>query len=265
MDFTKKYIKYKFKYLQLKKSRLFQGGHYLEIPENFTNDKSFQQTGYFHPHERIIEYSNDALQKIFTTEYFVPSYITYLNKNITDENTKLTLDILMHDNRFVKLGICYMRVKGILQLISWYPNFINLFKDRIKEFKISQKFINIPFDRECIKDVLDDNFDLNMEYFIITVQLLLIHIINYVSHNFKMPDWLDNDIIIHNFVNLTLNYVDAYQTINPLNMIMLIIDLENVKFTPVLIFNLCTSICASKKIFEISNNLMTHDIPIIKL
>jgi len=105
MDFKKKYIKYKYKYLELKKLEQL-GGEITEIPDNFYHVMSVTKAVIgilYHIHEN--DYSRDKqlnnfIKKDYSTNKIINKIITIgdaLNMNSGLQNNKWNFDDFMHN------------------------------------------------------------------------------------------------------------------------------------------------------------------------
>jgi len=139
---------------------------------------------------------------------------------------KKVFQILINDDRFIKLVICYMRLKSIIMMIeeenpNFLKDFINAYEKRKNLLsKTVNPLLKEKFNDEHIKKITDIINDLGthsstlFESVKLNVQLLIIHIVNYVTKYEKFPPWLDADPIINNFSNLIIKYIDVYQTLD---------------------------------------------------
>jgi hypothetical protein len=242
-----KYLKYKTKYLCLKYQQ--SGGHYFDVPIDFESDKTWQNTGYYHPHKEGIITPNSVFEEKFKTEYFVPDYISYLNKNLFVEEKKNILKFLMEIPSFVKMGIAYMRVKSILMMLDYNPNFFEEFKTYIKTTKIPETAFK-KMRLQCPDRIDSINAtSLDYENFRINLQLLIIHFINYVIRYNQTPPWMNDGQIISKFISMINEYVDAYSTFNQ-QMIY-----NGSIFNFPLISNLFNSMCVFQNMLHINNEI----------
>lgn len=204
---------YKFKYVNPKLSYpKIKGGHYLEVPQDFFSEATYQHTGYYHPHDLGLYYLNDFFGNNFINNYFIPNYINYANKKLgTEEKTEI-LKILMSDVRFVNLGITYQRLKSILMYLDDDPLLVKNFHHYMTTVTIPVMPLRVV-GQENIDKIIAlnvENYPIEIEQLRITVQLLIIHIVNYAAKHKKMPDWL-NQSPIKEFVELNNLYVQTYE------------------------------------------------------
>jgi len=210
-----KHYKYKHRYLALKEFiKTLHGGNYFEYPSDFNSPDTYQNTGYYHPHDEGIYFLNNIFEDVFKNNYFVPNYVKY-SKSIDDVELNKILDILKGDARFIKLGVAYMRLKAVLMMVDIDENFINNFLKYVSIIKIPtgpSKILGDNFVSD-ISQINAQNLYFRIDTLRVNVQLLIIHIINYVTKNKKMPDWMNNTPL-KEFIALVEKYVDTYNVPN---------------------------------------------------
>ena len=189
-----------------------RGGHYLEVPADFFSRVTYQNTDYLHPHQEGIYYFNDLFRYNFINRYFVPNYIKYAKRTITDDEKMQIVKILMNDSRFVNLGITYQRIKSILENLDNDPLLVKNFHHFMTTITIPPRPLTM-IGKENVDKIIAlnvENYPIQFEQLRITLQLLIIHIINYVTKHKKIPDWLDQSPI-KEFIALNDLYVNIYE------------------------------------------------------
>jgi len=160
----------------------------MQAPIGFNSEYTYQNIGYFHPHEDGVTYTNDEFETIFVNQYFIPNYIKYLVKELGEsvEASKVLKELMRHPE-FVQLGVFYMRAKSVLMMFEQSTTFMEAFisKLRTKEGILTKRKL---LTRECLQHIhnlpTQNNLDVAFEYSRVVSQLLIIHIIaNTMTHN----------------------------------------------------------------------------------
>ena len=147
------------------------------VPPDFNSGSTYQYTGYHHPHEEGVTYSNSDFEDIFRKQYFVPEYVGYLYPNLTRDEIKIITSKLMQDDDLIQAGVFYMRAKAILMMLEWREEFLDEFLEQVKKKSAVLKRMKL-LDVDCVDNIPDrTTLEYTLEQMRILSQLYIINII----------------------------------------------------------------------------------------
>jgi hypothetical protein len=192
----------------------------MQVPKDFYSESTFQYTGYYHPHEEGITYTNKEFEDIFRNRYFVPDYIRYLSNG---KGSPLILEQLMSEEEFVNLGILYMRSKSILMMFEHDSNFMNefvtLFAKKM-DIIMKRKLLNLKCVEFILNNKLPNQTDLSkaFEYIRITTQLLMINIIAATIKEGTYTNPVDSSVFMETVYKFNKAYENMKTQMQPWNV-----------------------------------------------
>ena len=155
----------------------------MQIPKDFNNPSTFQNSSYFHPHERGVTYSNEEFLNIFRNKYFVPDYVGYVFPKLTKTQRNDIARIILEDDDVIQMGIFFMRVKSLLMMfendnVSFLDEFKNqLLKKKAVLFKF--KFITEKCYNYLLSLSSQEDLSMSFELARILAQLYIINVVTF--------------------------------------------------------------------------------------
>lgn len=214
------------------------------VPPDFDSETTFQYSGYFHPHERGVTYTNAEFEDIFRKQYFVPDYVKYLYPKLKNEEIKIITEKLMQDDDLVQAGVFYMRIKSILMMFDIDDDFLMNFVNQAKEKSVVLKRMKF-LDVECLDNLPDQHvLEFKLERMRVISQLYIINSIRCQLEGVKCYEKLHK---------LTHKFVEGFKTFNS--------DYDKIKRSMVewnvwaipFLGNLGSALCGMEKL-EVSTN-----------
>jgi len=261
MIHQRKYHIYKAKYLNLKQKRAMKlvGGHYLEIPEKLSQ---YDSSDYYHPHDLGITFTNDDFMNNVIKRESQYGYILKEYIKLSQGNQE-TLSILMNSDVVLNLLLTFARLKSIVQNLEFGKGKQGLITlpQYVKNITESQHNV---LRRMGNPDILSDlqNESLYEEglwdTLKTTVQLLLVHITNYVAKNKQMPQWATENNSIKKFIELTFKFNNYKNSNNSRDWSSQMIYLEN-KPSNSFLLSFGNSLKFAKQLFELNLKLIEQE------
>jgi len=222
----------------------------MQVPKDFDSTSTFQNSGYFHPHERGVTYCNKEFEKIFRTEYFVPDYVGYIFPKLSKSHRNDVAQLILEDEDVIQMGIFFMRVKSLLMM---FENDNVHFLDEFKNQLLNKRGVLFKFKfitEKCYNYILDldsqEKLSVLFELARIVAQVYIINVIMLKSTS--LEKYAEMEMQTLDFRDEVRKFNEAYEKVNKPMMSW---EAWSVPF----IANLAGALCVSKKLLKRAKDL----------
>lgn len=229
----------------------------MQLPSDFNDEMTYQNTGFTHPHENGVTWTNEEFEGLFINRLWVPNYIYFAsNKKMSKDKIVHYVELLTQNKEFVSLGLFYCRCKAILMMFEQNATFMDDYRQHLhtkRQIILKRNFL----EDGCINYILNDiptqaELSVAFEYARVVSQGLLIHIIHATIEKKEYADPADDK----HFLNLVKKYNKAYKTAKTP---MITWQLWAVGF----LVNFGASLCYTDKLFDASYELLGKKLDLI--